>query len=82
MNMSMAKSGPSKHHNRIAGNFYRLLMAGNSGCDVYLSDIKVRIRERNIYYYPDLIVGYEPDDTDDYYLENPCLIVEVLSDPT
>jgi Uma2 family endonuclease len=77
-----AMAGSSKRHNRIAGNFYRLLMAGNSGCSVYLSDIKVHISERNSYYYPDLLVGCEPDDADDYYLEKPCLIVEVLSDST
>ncbi len=48
-----AMTGASKRHNRIAGNCYRALSeAGN--CEVYQSDIKVRLAERKTYYYPDL----------------------------
>jgi Uma2 family endonuclease len=53
-----------------------------SFCKVYASDVKVRAIGRKTFYYPDVLVGCEPDDADDYYLENPCLIVEVLSDST
>ena len=79
-----AMAGSSKRHNRIAGNLYRsLLSAGQQGCDAYIGDIKVRIERRNSYYYPDVVVGCEEsDNADDYYLEKPCLIIEVLSPST
>jgi len=76
-----AMAGSSKRHNRIAGNIYRAL-ADAGECDPYLSDIKVHISDRNSYYYPDVVVSCEPDDDNDYYLDNPCLIVEVLSEST
>ncbi len=34
------------------------------------------------YYYPDVIVGCQRDEADEYYLEKPCLIVEVTSKST
>lgn len=38
---------------------------------------------RDAHYYPDVVVGCaEDDDADDYYLEKPCLIVEVSSEST
>ena len=77
-----AMAGSSKRHNRIALN---LVMALNTKapCETYSSDIKVRIAERNSYYYPDVVVGCEEsDNADDYYLEKPCLIIEVLSPST
>ncbi len=79
-----AMAGTSKRHNRIAGNIYRTLMETNQqNCDVYIGDIKVRIEQRNSYYYPDVMVGCdESDDADEYYLEKPCLIIEVLSPST
>lgn len=77
-----AMAGSSKRHNRIAGNIYRKLAEADPNCEAYLSDIKVRISERKTYYYPDVVVSCEQDDGNDYYLENPCLIVEVLSDST
>ena len=77
-----AMAGSSKRHNRIAGNIYRKLAEADPNCEAYLSDIKVRISERKTYYYPDVVVSCEPDDSDDYYLENPCLGVDVLSEST
>jgi len=77
-----AMAGSSKRHNRIALNLVMALNT-NTPCEVYSSDIKVRIAERNSYYYPDVVVGCEEsDNADDYYLEKPCLIVEVLSPST
>ncbi|MBU0655091.1 MAG: Uma2 family endonuclease, partial [Gammaproteobacteria bacterium] len=32
--------------------------------------------------YPDVMVSCSPDDADEYYLEKPCLIVEVTSKST
>lgn len=77
-------AGTSKRHNRIARNFITQLAvaAQTQGCEVYFSDIKVRAEQYKSYYYPDVVVGCENDETNDYYLEKPCLIVEVTSDST
>lgn len=79
-----AMAGSSKRHNRIALNVAASLnTAGEQqGCETFTSDIKVRLVERRTYYYPDVVVSCESDDADDYYLESPCLIVEVLSKST
>lgn len=80
----LAMAGSSKRHNTIAGNIFAHCHAAlrASPCRVYSSDIKVRINHRKNYYYPDLVVGCDEADNHDYYLEQPCLIVEVLSDST
>lgn len=44
--------------------------------------MKVRVVGRKSYYYPDVVVSCEQDDEDDYYLETPCPIIEVLSEST
>lgn len=75
-------AGASKRHNRIAGNIYRALMANKSPCTAYISDMKVHSEKYHCYYYPDVVVGCEPDEASDYILEQPCLIVEVSSDST
>lgn len=79
-----AMAGSSKRHNRIILNTALALRLGakTSTCDVYVSDIKVKINSKR-YYYPDVVVGCdETDDADQYYLEKPCLIIEVLSPST
>lgn len=76
-----AMAGSSKRHNRIAGNFYRFFL-DRGDCEVYQSDIKVRLRHRKTYYYPDVVVICEEETDDEYYLESPCLVVEVLSKST
>lgn len=77
-------AGASKHHSEIAVNLTTALRVGSrkTACKVYASDMKVRVVVRKTYYYPDVVVSCEPDEADDYYLENPCLIIEVLSDST
>ncbi len=77
-------AGSSKRHNRIARNFITQFEAAahRQGCEVYFSDIKVRVEHYKSYYYPDVVVGCAEDDADEYYLEKPCLIVEVTSDST
>lgn len=76
-----AMAGSSKRHNRIAGNLYRLF-AQVKGCEAYISDMKVRIEKARSYYYPDVVLGCEPDESDAYVLEHPCVIVEVTSEST
>lgn len=79
-----AMAGASKQHNIIAGNLYAHLRAASrgTGCTVFQSDLKVHAPGSKSYYYPDVMVGCEPDENNDYYLEKPCLIIEVLSDST
>ncbi|OQX01415.1 MAG: hypothetical protein BWK73_46170 [Thiothrix lacustris] len=74
-------AGASKRHNRIAGNCYRAFMdISDNQCEAFMGDLKVRAPKHKTYYYPDVVVGSaEDDDADDYYLEKPCLIVEVSS---
>ena len=77
-----ALAGASDHHNRIAGNIFALLWgsANGQGCRIYISDMKVRIPDGR-FYYPDVMVVCQAD-ANDYYKENPCLIIEVLSAST
>lgn len=76
-------AGSSKRHNRIARNFINSLAAAahDKGCEIYFSDIKIKIEKYKSYYYPDVVISCEDND-DEYYLTNPCVIIEVASDST
>ncbi len=53
------------------------------GCRAFISDMKVQIESRNIYYYPDVIVTCdERDRAFQSFKRYPCLVVEVLSRKT
>ena len=77
-------AGANKRHNIISANLIRLL--GNQlfdrDCNVYGSDMRVKIASTGKYTYPDAaaVCGEEfyEDETEDTLL-NPMLIVEVLS---
>lgn len=83
-----AMSGGSKEHNLIAGNIYSRLRSHlrGSSCSVFISDMKVNIkladRSKNIFYYPDVIVTCNPQEQNRFFLNYPCLIIEVLSPST
>ena len=81
-----AMAGGTKAHNQVAGNFYGLLRACLRGtpCRVFIGDVKVHVAwdRRERFYYPDVVVGCEAGDIDPYVVEQPKLIVEVLSDST
>jgi len=79
-----AMAGASERHNRIAINITFQLrgVARGSRCGVFMSDMKVRERSSNIFYYPDVMLVCDPEDDHPYYKERPCLIVEVLSAST
>jgi Uma2 family endonuclease len=83
-----AMAGGSKEHNIIAGNIYSSLRSRlrGSACDVFMSDMKVRINStsenKTIFYYPDVIVSCDSQDQDRYFVNYPCLIIEVLSPST
>ncbi len=76
-----AMAGASVHHNLITGNIFALFKSAKpSNCRAYVSDMKVRVEEE-IFYYPDVIVTCQ-DIADNYYENNPCVIVEVISKST
>lgn len=79
-----AMAGAGEAHNLIAGNvFSRLHGAARGGpCRVFISDMKVRVAAWNAFYYPDILLTCDPSDTQSYFKERPCLIVEVLSPST
>ena len=72
-------------HVTIAGNIAFLLLSHlrGSGCRVYISDMKVRIENKNRFYYPDVLVTCEDGDRENSTFKKfPNLIIEVLSDST
>ena len=83
-----AMSGGSKEHNLIAGNIYSRIRSDlrGSSCSVFMADIKVRIelanKAKDVFYYPDVIVTCDSQDKDRFFLNYPCLIIEVLSPST
>jgi Uma2 family endonuclease len=80
-----AMAGASDAHVTIAGNLFARLLSHlrGSGCRVYIADMKVRILDRNCFYYADVMVTCNPQDqTTPTYKQFPKLIVEVLSGST
>lgn len=81
-----AMVGASRAHGRIVAALGYALMpkAREKGCQLFLSDMKVRLdfAGQEVYYYPDVVLVCDPADTATYYTERPCLIVEVLSEST
>uniref|UniRef100_B8HYU7 Putative restriction endonuclease domain-containing protein n=1 Tax=Cyanothece sp. (strain PCC 7425 / ATCC 29141) TaxID=395961 RepID=B8HYU7_CYAP4 len=80
-----AMAGASDTHVTIAGNLFVLLRSHlrDSGCRVYIADMKIRIAARNCFYYPDVMATCGPQDQQTpNYKRFPKLIVEVLSDST
>ena len=77
-------TGGSRQHNLITGNIHNRLKnhLRGSGCQVFASDMKVRIETDNVFYYPDVVVTCNSQDTEKFFLTKPCLIVEVLSPST
>jgi Uma2 family endonuclease len=82
-----AMSGASREHNLIANNVSsRLtLQLEDRPCEVYQSDMRVRIPATRSYTYPDVVVVCDPPQFEDTQLDtllNPTVIVEVLSPST
>ena len=79
-----AMAGGSRSHNKIAMNIGSALHQHVKGtaCDVYMSDVKLKIAHRRSYYYPDLMLGCSREETNEYFLTQPCLIIEILSKST
>ena len=77
----VAMSGGTRNHNRISGNFFKLLDDAllNRDCDVYIADVKVQVEPGRKYFYPDVVVTCDERDDDAQIVQFPCLIIEVLS---
>lgn len=76
----VAMAGASDNHARISSNLIALLVTHlrNSTCDTFANDIKVRVRQ-NVYYYPDILVSCEENPENQYFRNNPTLIIEIIS---
>lgn len=82
-----AMSGASRKHNLVTGNILAELNRQLRGkpCEVYPSDMRVKVTATGLYTYPDVVVVCgEPKFEDEYVdtLLNPTLLVEVLSQST
>jgi Uma2 family endonuclease len=79
-----AMSGASKRHNLIGNNLNRNLDPHLRGgpCQVFTFEVKVYIEALNTFYYPDLVVACDPEDSDEYFVKRPVLVVEVESPTT
>ena len=80
-----AMTGSTIPHNDLALNFYTALRPHlrSRGCRINVSDVKLQVNFQSRYYYPDVIVSCDPQDLDSRtFIQNPKLIVEVLSPST
>ena len=81
-----AMSGGTKNHNRIAGNIFGDLDEKLDGtpCEPFINDVKLKVKTlvSESYYYPDVVVSCDESDDDEYYVEKPTTIFEVLSEST
>lgn len=82
-----AMSGASRAHNLICSNLVRGLhqQFDNRSCEVYSSDMRVKVDQTGLYTYPDVVVccgDIKFEDGVSDTLLNPQLIVEVLSEST
>ena len=80
-------SGASRQHNLISLNIGAELRAQlrPRPCEVYTSDMRVKVSLTGLYTYPDVVVGCgEPEfeDTMGDTLLNPTILVEVFSQST
>lgn len=77
-----AMADVSANHERIAGNVYRSFgnHLENSPCEPFGSDMKLRVNDN--FFYPDVMVDCQFNESEPYYTETPILIVEVLSRST
>jgi Uma2 family endonuclease len=78
-------AGTTDEHNELVLNIAtKLLVLGRAkGCRVRAENLKLRLPtgSKRRYYYPDIIITCEPKDNNKI-IENPCFVVEVLSEST
>src|SRR6266576_505545 len=79
-----AMTGASRKHNLISVNISRELSGQLRGksCEVYASDMRVKVAASGLYTYPDVVVVCGEPKFEDGYLDtlvNPTLVLEILS---
>jgi Uma2 family endonuclease len=81
-----AMLGPSLNHNRIINNLEAPIRnhLKQGPCEAFTSEVKLVIRRatNEVVYSPDLIVDCRPDTRDPSFVQDPKLLVEVLSPST
>lgn len=82
-----AMSGASRQHVRISVNVTALLVGQLKGrpCELYHSDMRVKVSPTGLYTYPDLVVVFGRARFEDKELDtllNPTVVVEILSKST
>jgi Uma2 family endonuclease len=82
-----AMAGASRPHNRIASNIIRTVDTQllKRGCNIYPSDMRVKIKKIGKYTYPDIVVTCGEELFEDDYVDtllNPVVIFEILSKST
>ncbi|BCG64575.1 MAG: hypothetical protein methR_P2359 [Methyloprofundus sp.] len=77
-----AMAGASANHERIAGNIYAEFRQHLKSlpCEPFGSDMKVKAAAN--FFYPDVMVDCNFDESQPYYTQSPVIIVEVLSKST
>jgi Uma2 family endonuclease len=82
-----AMAGANKRHNLICTSLAASLLAPAraKGCNVFGSDMRVKVADTSLYTYPDVSIAcgkLEFNDDHEDVLLNPCAIFEVLSKTT
>jgi Uma2 family endonuclease len=78
----LAMAGEKRRHNQLVRRFIILLndVVQKQGCEIVVESVKIRTKANRIR-YPDVVISCAPGD-DDYFVDNPCFIAEVLSAST
>jgi Uma2 family endonuclease len=80
-----AMVGTTDAHNVVAGNVFAALRTHlrSTRCRPFISDVKVRPQNAEVYFYPDVFVTCDPRDHESRSEKShPVLVVEVLSEST
>lgn len=81
-----AMADANRRHNEIISSILALLRPQLKGgpCKAYTEAVKLHIKTSlaEYFYYPDVMVGCDPADDHEYYLESPSILFEVLSPST
>ena len=82
-----AMPGASRAHNLIVANTLVEihLQLRNRSCEVYPSDMRVKVSTAGLYTYPDVVVVCDEPQFDDTHFDillNPTVLIEVLSPST
>ena len=80
-----ARVGATDRHNLIAQNLLVALRSARpAGCQVFISDMKLKVRTLagEFFYYPDVLMSCAAADRNPLFRERPVLLTEVASPST